>query len=153
MNLLNTIQLKKIRDYVVISGVYDDDLEQELTDDLACDVERLMILDKSTFEAAFAQAKLEATPERLAEVQFRRRLTKAYRNQLKVDTAKSIGILTGLSILMYAWAYSDGELGYFLYGLYDSLPVSLACCTPFAIWRLFELRKDLKAIDMELGRI
>ena len=146
MALLTLPQLQQIRTYVVVSGVYDDDLEQELTDDLACDIERLMILDKSNFEVAFTQAKQEATPERLAKIQIRRRVILAYKTRLKVETARSIGILSGLSILLYALAYSHGELGYFLYGLWDSLPVSLGCCTPFAIWRLIELRKDLKEV-------
>ena len=146
MALLTLPQIQQIRTYVVVSGVYDDDLEQELTDELACDVERLMILDKSSFEIAFVQAKQDATPERLAEVQVSRRAIKVYKTRLKVETAKSIGFLSMLSILLYAWAYSHGELGYFLYGLWDSLPVSLGCCTPFAIWRLIELRKDLKEL-------
>ena len=100
MALLTLPQIQQIRTYVVVSGVYDDDLEQELTDELACDVERLMILDKSSFEIAFVQAKQDATPERLAEVQVSRRAIKVYKTRLKVETAKSIGFLSMLSILL-----------------------------------------------------
>jgi hypothetical protein len=146
MNPLTPDQLKRLRDHVILSGVLDDDLEDRVVREMAGDVEVKINYGHLSFEEAFEKVKKYAVYQQLGELQEHRRELLRTRRLLKRDTLLAVLLLPLLSAVLFAFNRGEAFVG-FWEDLTEGLGLAALFCVPFAVWRIWQVRKTLRELE------
>lgn len=146
METLTPEQVKQVRDHVILSGVFDDDLEARFVREMADDVAVKITYANLPFEEAFAKVKSFPAYQHLAEVQEHRRELRRVRGLIKRDTVLAVLLLPAISALLFAFNRGEAFVA-FWEDLSEGIQWAALFCVPFAVWRVWQTRKALRELD------
>ncbi len=146
MESLTPDQLKHVRDYVILNDVFDDDLEARLVREMAADIGVKMQYGHLSFEEAFAKVKNFPAYQQLGALQEQRRELRRIRHLLRRDTVLAVVLLPLFSAVLFAFNRGEAFVA-FWEDLGEGLQWASLFCVPFALWRVWQMRKALRELE------
>lgn len=146
MEPLTPDQSKQLRDYLILNGILDDDLEARVLEDFTADVLVKMQYGRLPFAEAFEKVRVYAAYQQLDALQAQHREVRHIRYLLKRDTVVHIVGLILASALLFALNRGDAFVEFWI-DLGEGLCWASLCCLPFALWRVAQTRKALREIE------
>lgn len=150
MEPLTPDQRKQLRDYLILNGILDDELETRLLAELTSDVATQMQYPGLPFEAAFDHVKTYVAYQNLEARQAQYREAQRIRYLIKRDTVVHILGLILVSAILFAFNRGEAFVEFWT-DLGEGLVWASLCCLPFALWRVIQTRKALREIERALS--